>query len=295
MPGLCKQLGLSVSELQEPNPRITCPNIDTSKSYCVVGTVTEDLPGTTLTTTASTVTTTTPRTTTTTNQPPTTTNPTAPTRPCLALQTIATVSIGSHQATICTNLWFDYYVCVRFPAQPLLLFQQEEVHDWSYPQQTGIISNCNKYHQVESGDGCASIASAYGISLSNFYSWNPAVGSSCGALWLGYHVCVGTSTFQPTTTSTTSQTATTTATTAPGPSPAQPNLIKACTSYYKAQAGDTCQEIVEEKYPYVNSLALFVRWNPAVGYSCSSLLSGYYYYVDLTGSGPIAYKMLVAS
>jgi hypothetical protein len=95
---------------------------------------------------------------------------------------------------VCTNLWFDYYVCVRFPAQPLLLFQQEEeVHDWSYPQQTGIISNCNKYHLVESGDGCASIASAYGISLSNFYSWNPAVGSSCGALWLGYYVCVGTS------------------------------------------------------------------------------------------------------
>jgi LysM repeat protein len=61
------------------------------------------------------------------------------------------------------------------------------------PQQTGIIANCNKYHLVESGDGCASIATAYGISLPNFYAWNPAVGSSCGSLWLGYYVCVGTS------------------------------------------------------------------------------------------------------
>jgi hypothetical protein len=60
------------------------------------------------------------------------------------------------------------------------------------PQQPDVVSTCNKYHLVESGDGCASIVSKYGISLSNFYNWNPAVGSSCGSLWLGYYVCVGT-------------------------------------------------------------------------------------------------------
>ncbi|KAL2802202.1 hypothetical protein BJX63DRAFT_426247 [Aspergillus granulosus] len=149
------------------------------------------------------------------------------------------------------------------------------------PQQTGIVANCNKYHLVESGDGCASIANAYGIPLSNFYTWNPAVGSSCGSLWLGYYVCVGTSlSDQPTTTTTrTTNTATTITSTAAGPSPTQSGLTKTCTSYYKAAAGDTCEVITQQKYPYINSVPLFVRWNPAVGSTCSNLLAGYYYCV----------------
>ena len=34
--------GLSVTDLQKLNPGITCPNLDTSKSYCVVGTATDE-------------------------------------------------------------------------------------------------------------------------------------------------------------------------------------------------------------------------------------------------------------
>jgi hypothetical protein len=46
--------GLSVDGLKQLNPGITCPALDTSKLYCVMGTVTDDGPGTTLTTTTST-------------------------------------------------------------------------------------------------------------------------------------------------------------------------------------------------------------------------------------------------
>lgn len=51
----------------------------------------------------------------------------------------------------------------------------------------------NKYYFVESGDGCANIASAYSITLANFYKCNPAVGTACQPLQAGYYVCVGES------------------------------------------------------------------------------------------------------
>jgi hypothetical protein len=54
-----------------------------------------------------------------------------------------------------------------------------------------MASNCNKFHDVVSGDTCAAIAAAAaGISLTNFYTWNPAVGSSCSMLDLGDYVCI---------------------------------------------------------------------------------------------------------
>ncbi|KAL2820421.1 hypothetical protein BJX63DRAFT_380755 [Aspergillus granulosus] len=197
---------------------------------------------------------------------------------------ITTAQLRSWNSEInaeCSNLWLDYYICVHIAGAPTTSFTTvtttaSATVTGPAPQQTGIVSNRNKYHLVESGDGCASIANAYGISLSNFYNWNPAVGSSCGSLWLGYYVCVGTTTSQPTTTRTTT---TTTTTTTPGPSPTQSGIIKTCTKYYKAQEGDTCDMIIKKNYPYVNSLPLFVRWNPAVGSTCSSLLNGYYYCV----------------
>ncbi|KOC07375.1 hypothetical protein AFLA70_31g004611 [Aspergillus flavus AF70] len=59
--------------------------------------------------------------------------------------------------------------------------------------QPGAIKTCNAYHVVKSGDECATIAEAHGISLETFYKWNPQVGSDCRTLWLGYGVCVGVS------------------------------------------------------------------------------------------------------
>ncbi|KAJ6006307.1 hypothetical protein N7451_004251 [Penicillium sp. IBT 35674x] len=42
--------GLSVDSLKQLNPGITCPNLDTSKSYCVISIATEELSSTTSTT-----------------------------------------------------------------------------------------------------------------------------------------------------------------------------------------------------------------------------------------------------
>ncbi|KAK8074331.1 hypothetical protein PG994_005230 [Apiospora phragmitis] len=50
--------GLSVQDLQNLNPGISCPGLDASKSYCVIGTVTDAPPATTTTTFKTTNTTT---------------------------------------------------------------------------------------------------------------------------------------------------------------------------------------------------------------------------------------------
>jgi hypothetical protein len=40
--------------------------------------------------------------------------------------------------------------------------------------QTGIVANCTKYYVAVKGDGCWAIANANGITLDQFYAWNPA-------------------------------------------------------------------------------------------------------------------------
>lgn len=45
------------------------------------------------------------------------------------------------------------------------------------PTQTGIVANCQAWY---ANDTCAAIASANGITVSQFEAWNPAVGDqSC--------------------------------------------------------------------------------------------------------------------
>ncbi|KAF7717569.1 LysM domain-containing protein [Penicillium ucsense] len=59
------------------------------------------------------------------------------------------------------------------------------------PVQKGIASQCDHYEMVKAGDTCYSISTAEGVSLSDFYTWNPSVGTDCSNLWQGYYVCIG--------------------------------------------------------------------------------------------------------
>jgi hypothetical protein len=53
-----------------------------------------------------------------------------------------------------------------------------------------MVSDCDKFHLVQPGDTCSAVASTAGISLDDFYAWNPAVGTSCAYLDVGDYVCV---------------------------------------------------------------------------------------------------------
>ncbi|KAF5874875.1 uncharacterized protein Bfra_003324 [Botrytis fragariae] len=61
------------------------------------------------------------------------------------------------------------------------------------PVQTGIVSDCDQFYEVETNDSCEIVVGKYGITLDEFYSWNPAIGSSCQFLELNVYVCVGIS------------------------------------------------------------------------------------------------------
>ncbi|EFW98917.1 peptidoglycan-binding protein [Grosmannia clavigera kw1407] len=59
-----------------------------------------------------------------------------------------------------------------------------------YPTFTGMPSDCSAYHLVAADDTCSWVAMKYGISLQQFYAWNPSIDYGCGNLYLGYYVCV---------------------------------------------------------------------------------------------------------
>ncbi|KAI4193919.1 MAG: hypothetical protein LQ350_008079 [Teloschistes chrysophthalmus] len=148
------------------------------------------------------------------------------------------------------------------------------------PVQSGINAQCKQFYKVQDGDTCAGIVDKYHtFTLQNLYSWNPAIGSSCGSLLAGYYVCVGipgTPTAPPTTTS---------AGATPGPSPTQSGLAANCKKFYKVQDGDECGKIVASYGTF--SLADFYTWNPAIGTNCGSLISGYYVCVGLPSTPTI--------
>lgn len=87
----------------------------------------------------------------------------------------------------CANLWLGSAYCVAGPASTATAVGP------SSPTQTGIASDCDEYHAVISGDSCAAIESTYDITFAQLYEWNPAIGSDCESLLVGYDVCVAVS------------------------------------------------------------------------------------------------------
>lgn len=120
------------------------------------------------------------------------------------------------------------------------------------PTQGGMATDCNKFYKVQSGDTCQIIVDKYGtFTLSDFYSWNAAVGLDCHSLWAGYYVCVavpGSPTTKPPPS---------------GPSPTQAGIIQSCNKYYQAASGDTCQGILD-KFQSFSLSDLYVSRNPAL-------------------------------
>ncbi|KAL3421595.1 LysM domain-containing protein [Phlyctema vagabunda] len=152
------------------------------------------------------------------------------------------------------------------------------------PTQTGMVGNCNKFHFVTSADtGCYDLAAANNIALSDFYSWNPAIGNDCSHFITGVYVCVGTGSSNPPTT--TSKPVTTTV---PGngistPTPTQTGMTGNCNKFHFVTSSDTgCYDLAA-----ANSISLdqFYSWNPAVGNDCSHFITGVYVCIGVIGTG----------
>ncbi|KAJ6191006.1 hypothetical protein N7519_001027 [Penicillium mononematosum] len=147
---------LSVSILQQLNPGITCSNLDTSKSYCVAGTATDDHSSTTSTTAASTTTTT---------QSATTTETAPSNSPTMSgivgsCDDFHKVSPGDQCNTIATKH----------------AISEAQLKSWN--SQT----NDSTFHLIKDGDNCWSINTDAGITLTQFRAWNTQIDTACSNL-----------------------------------------------------------------------------------------------------------------
>jgi len=140
-----------------------------------------------------------------------------------------------------------------------------------------IVSNCDKFYKIVSGDTCATIESAHGITDADFKKWNPYITSTCTNLWLDYNVCVGvpgTTTSKPSTTTTA----------AAQPTDNMPDIVSNCNKFYKIASGDTCATIESAKGV---TDADFKKWNPYINSACTNLWLDYNVCVGVPGSQPI--------
>lgn len=144
-----------------------------------------------------------------------------------------------------------------------------------------MVDGCDAFHLVVSDDNCADIASSAGISVSEFETWNPTVGSGCSGLWLGYYVCVGIVGGNITSTTATTTTASTSTSTGNGvtiPTPYETGMVDDCDAFHLVVSGDDCANIASDADITVDEL---YTWNPTVGTSCSGLWLGYYVCVGI--------------
>ncbi|KAJ5404288.1 hypothetical protein N7509_004159 [Penicillium cosmopolitanum] len=181
----------------------------------------------------------------------------------------------------CSNLWLENYVCVgegststSSPATTSATSTSSSTAANHEPHQTGIPSNCNKWYYVVDGDNCETVAKKYGMTKEEFYNLNPATGSSCAKLWLENYVCVGVSDSSSSATTTVTTSASSTAS-GGAPGPTGSGTVANCETYYKAQAGDSCWSIVNEKYTYLTQ-DILTKWNPSLGSACTLILDQYY-------------------
>ncbi|KAJ5185308.1 Peptidoglycan-binding Lysin subgroup [Penicillium cf. griseofulvum] len=188
-------------------------------------------------------------------------------------------SLNPGVGNTCSTLWLGYYVCVSRIGDTAPTTTKATTTTTKptngiatpTPIQNGMVGNCDKFHLVGDNDQCVTIVSSNGISLSQFYSWNPAVGKGCETLWKGYYVCVKIIGVTPITT--TKATTTTAGNGIATPTPIQPGMITSCKKFHKVVAGDQCGTIAAAAGI---SQTQFFSWNPNVGSDCKSLWLGYW-------------------
>ncbi|KAG7287396.1 hypothetical protein NEMBOFW57_006907 [Staphylotrichum longicolle] len=173
-------------------------------------------------------------------------------------------SVGS----TCTGLWANAYACVSIightPSKPSTTSAGNGIATPT-PIQPNMVSNCDLFYKVKSGDTCATIAAAKGVTVQQLTTWNPYVKSDCSLLWLDYYVCISIVGHTPTPVN-------------PGngiqtPTPHQDGMTTSCKTFHFVQSGQTCQTITQR---YGITQANFVKWNPAVKSDCTGMWANAY-------------------
>ncbi|KAL2786993.1 hypothetical protein BJX66DRAFT_341680 [Aspergillus keveii] len=147
-----------------------------------------------------------------------------------------------------------------------------------------VIGSCQT-HNVSETDTCPGLASKYGITITQFITWNQVLNSRCtniGTL-VGHMACVSypgnaTSTKNPYATNPVEGTATTAV---PAPTNVAPDVNTACGKYYRVKEGDYCQVIAMSNGIMLDDLYFL---NPGIDKNCTNLWLDYNYCVRPVGN-----------
>ncbi|KAL0938065.1 LysM domain-containing protein-like protein 5 [Colletotrichum truncatum] len=175
----------------------------------------------------------------------------------------------------CTGLWAGYNICTGViggsPTQP-----GPTINPTPQPVQDGMVDNCNRFHQVQSGDTCAVIASKAGVTVAQLAEWNKGIGgTACTGMWAGYYLCTGVAGGSPTQPG---------PTTNPTPQPIQDGMVNNCNRWHLVKSGDTCGTIASQTGVTVSQLA---DWNKGIGgTACTGMWAGYYLCTGVAGGSP---------
>jgi hypothetical protein len=136
-----------------------------------------------------------------------------------------------------------------------------------------LIESCTSFYFTVKNDNCANIVKKYGtFTLSEFVTWNPAVGEDCGGIWAATYYCVGipgtpsappSSSIAPTTVKPTP-----TGNGISTPLPTQPGMVSNCNKFHWIAKNVGCSDVIS--YEKI-TLAEFARWNPTVLDDCSGM------------------------
>jgi hypothetical protein len=100
----------------------------------------------------------------------------------------------------CTGMWANVYVCVGATSGTGTTTTKSTTTTQGNgiatptPTQKGMVSNCDAFYFVKKGTTCATVLSTNGITIDQFYAWNPSVGKDCTGMWAEVYVCVSTTT-----------------------------------------------------------------------------------------------------
>ena len=196
----------------------------------------------------------------------------------------------------CSAIWAKTYYCVGVPGTPTTPPKTSSTVTPTStgtpkpsPTQEGLIESCTNFYYAVANDNCEKIATKFGgiFSVSDFISWNPAVGDDCSAIWAKTYYCVGvpgTPTTPPKTSSTVTPTPTGNGVSTPLPT--QPGMVTNCDAFFFVPEGygEGCQAIADKSGI---TLSQFLTWNPEVGGdSCPKLWAKAYVCVSIIGHTP---------
>ncbi|KAH8435172.1 LysM peptidoglycan-binding domain-containing protein, partial [Aspergillus melleus] len=155
-----------------------------------------------------------------------------------------------------------------------------------------VVDGCEFWVDIGYDDTCEAIEDYFGITKTQFRTWNPSVPPSC-TLTRGSSYCVAGP----------EDIGSSSSTTAPNPTPAgtltysgtaaptQSGIDSGCSKYYLVRSDDTCY-IIQDKF-MTFTLEQFYSWNPSISTGCGGLEPSYFVCVGamsssipITSTGP---------